>query len=202
MNIAILIALLLAVLIIAIVAFVTVLVALLRRPRRSSGASVAERGGHGVGAAHLPYAPIPNLLSPAERDFLAVLQTATPIGYRIFAQVRLANLVQVEAWARGNKGHFYRIQAKCVDFVLCDTQTTAPCLVVELDDSSHNRPDRQARDAFVDAVLATAGIPILHVRWRQRYDPRELAGHICAKLQMARPGPAITPPHRAAPIPS
>jgi very-short-patch-repair endonuclease len=75
-----------------------------------------------------------------------------PAGYQLFAQVRLAGLVQVKPQARRDKSHWYRIQAKCVDFVLCDAQTTAPRLVIELDDASHNRADRQARDAFVDDV--------------------------------------------------
>jgi very-short-patch-repair endonuclease len=170
--------------IIVIIALVAVMVAAQGRHRSSLAPSAA------VGAARLPYARIPHLLTPAERDCFAALQAAVPAGYHLFAQVRLANLVQVETWARQNKGHFYRIQAKCVDFVLCDTQLT-PRLVIELDDSSHNRPDRQARDAFVDAVLTTAGIPILHLRWRPRYDPRELAGGIASKLGLARPARSV-----------
>jgi hypothetical protein len=38
-----------------------------------------------------------------------------------------------------------------------------PRLVVELDDRSHDRADRQARDAFVDQVLYAASYPILHI---------------------------------------
>jgi Protein of unknown function (DUF2726) len=138
-------------------------------------------------SANSPYAPIAQLLTPAERDFFAALQAATPPGYQIFAQVRLAGLVQIKSWARKNKTHWYRIQAKCVDFVLCDARTTAPRLVVELDDSSHNRADRQARDAFVDTVLADVGLPVLHVRWQSRYSPPELAGRIAEKLGLASP---------------
>jgi very-short-patch-repair endonuclease len=129
-----------------------------------------------------PYAPIPQLLTPAERDFHAALQAAVPAGYQLFAQVRLAGLVQVKPHARRDKSHWWRIQAKCVDFVLCDARTTAPRLVIELDDSSHNRADRQARDAFVDTVLAGIGLPVLHVRWQSRYSPPELASRIAEKL--------------------
>jgi very-short-patch-repair endonuclease len=138
-------------------------------------------------SADSPYAPIPQLLTPAERDFHATLQAAVPDGYALFAQVRLAGLVQVKPRARRDKSHWWRIQAKCVDFVLCDARTTAPCLVIELDDSSHNRADRQARDAFVDTVLAGIGLPILHVRWQARYDPRDLAERIAEKLGLAAP---------------
>src|SRR5205085_2053644 len=50
-----------------------------------------------------PYERIPTLLTAAERDFFAVLQQAVPAGHQIFAQVRLANLVQVKPWARRDK---------------------------------------------------------------------------------------------------
>jgi hypothetical protein len=47
-----------------------------------------------------PYERIPALLTAAEHDFFAILQQATPTGHQIFAQVRLANLVQIQPWAR------------------------------------------------------------------------------------------------------
>jgi len=117
-----------------------------------------------------PYERIPTLLTAAERDFFAALQQATPAGHQIFAQVRLANLVQVKQSARRDKSHWWRIQAKCLDFVLVDAATFAPRLIVELDDASHARADRRHRDAFVDDVLAAAGIPVLHIRWQRSYN--------------------------------
>lgn len=137
-----------------------------------------------------PYERIPTLLTAAERDFFAALQQAAPVSHQIFAQVRLANLVQVKPWARRDKSHWWRIQAKCVDFVLVDAATFAPRLVVELDDASHNRADRRDRDAFVDEVLAATGIPILHIRWQRSYDTRALAEQIAGWLGIAAPVPA------------
>jgi very-short-patch-repair endonuclease len=129
-----------------------------------------------------PYARIPHLLTAAEGDFFAVLQAAAPTDILIFAQVRLANLVQVKQSARRDKSHWWRIQAKCVDFVLCEPRTFIPRLVIELDDRSHDRADRQERDTFVDSVLAAAAIPILHIRWQRHYDVSALAAQIAGKL--------------------
>ena len=43
-------------------------------------------------------------------------------------------------------------------------------LVVEVDGSSHQRPDRRERDETVDAALVIARVPIMHLRvgedWR------------------------------------
>jgi very-short-patch-repair endonuclease len=152
-------------------------------------------------APRLPYARVPHLLTPAEGDFFAALQAAAPAGYQLFAQVRLANLVQVERWARGDKSHWWRIQAKCVDFVLCESHTFVPRLIVELDDRSHDRADRQARDAFVDQALSAAGIPILHVRWQRHYDAGALAAQIAHHLGIAAPTPPIVPMSIAVPLP-
>jgi hypothetical protein len=146
-----------------------------------------------------PYARIPTLLTVAERDFLVVLQQAVPAGVQIFAQVSLAGLVQVKPWARRDKSHWWRIQAKRLDFVLVDAATFAPRLVVELDDASHNRADRRERDAFVDEVLAAAGIPILHVRWQRRYDAGALAEQIAGHLGIAMPAIVTTPLPEPAP---
>ncbi|MEI7646348.1 MAG: DUF2726 domain-containing protein [Chloroflexales bacterium] len=122
-----------------------------------------------------PYIRQPALLTHAERDFFAVLRAAAPPGWYVFPQVRLANLVTPRKGTHNWQMHFNKIAAKCVDFVLCDAEAINPQLVVELDDSSHDRADRQARDAFVDAALWSAGLPILHVRWRPRYDAEDLA---------------------------
>ncbi|MBX0330176.1 DUF2726 domain-containing protein [Oscillochloris sp. ZM17-4] len=110
--------------------------------------------------AALPYTRKHSLLTQAERDFFAVLQEAAPPGWHIFPQVRLNGLLVIRAPERSRMwwAHFNWVSAKSVDFVLCDGADISPQLVVELDDSSHRRPDRQERDAFVDAALASAGL--------------------------------------------
>jgi hypothetical protein len=175
-----------------------------RLPVQAASQPTAPVGGRSATAVVVqpdprsPYERIPTLLTPAERDFFAVLREATPSGLDVFAQVRLAGLVQVKPAARRDKSHWWRIQAKCLDFVLVDAVTFTPRLVVELDDASHDRADRRARDVFVDDVLANVGISILHVRWQRRYDPRMLASQITTKLGH----PSIAPEEVPTPVPA
>ncbi len=61
------------------------------------------------------------------------------------------------------KTYFYKVQAKHVDFVLCDEKLVARC-VIELDDKSHDTEERQKRDSFVDEVLKSVGYKIIHTR--------------------------------------
>ncbi|HSE56844.1 MAG TPA: DUF2726 domain-containing protein [Candidatus Paceibacterota bacterium] len=67
-----------------------------------------------------------------------------------------------------------RIDKKSVDFVLFDIETFTPHLVIELDDSSHDREERHERDLFVDAVLKKAGIRIEYVKNAYSYDAKVL----------------------------
>jgi len=133
-------------------------------------------------SAELPYTQRQYLLTDAERAFFTVLRAAAPEGWYVFPQVRLANLVALKPGLRNWKPHFSRVAQKCVDFVLCDADDIGPRLVVELDDASHAQPDRQARDAFVNAALQAAGLPILHVPWQRQYDATVLTRQIRAAV--------------------
>ena len=65
-------------------------------------------------------------------------------------------------------------------------------LVVELDNSSHQRADRQARDQLVDAAFAAAKFPILHVPCCREYHSEDLKQQIRAALSPAPPVPIET----------
>lgn len=108
----------------------------------------------------LPYRKKDYLLSRAERSFYEVLRATVQGEWAIFAKVRLLDLVWLRRGTSNAQAHRNRVQSKHVDFVFCDQRTLSPVLVVELDDASHGRPDRQRRDAFVDAVLQSAGLPV------------------------------------------
>jgi len=116
---------------------------------------------------------VAEFLSPAERSFFGVLQQAVSDRYVLFAKVRLADVVEpVNTLDRSSmQSARNKTQSKHVDFVLCEPKTLAVLGVIELDDASHGRRDRQDRDAFVDTALAQARIPVLHFPARQSYPP-------------------------------
>jgi hypothetical protein len=111
------------------------------------------------------------LFTPAERNFLGVLDVACADRYRVFGKVRIADLIspadhldKSEWWTE-----FNRIAKKHVDFVLCDRRTMQVCAVIELNDRSHNRPDRAARDELVADAFADSGVPLRMVKARRSY---------------------------------
>ena len=142
-----------------------------------------------IGPAKLPALPFRKrdyLFTAAERSFYEVLRSVTQDRLHVFPKVRLVDLVYLPGGTENRLAHMNRVMSKHVDFVLCDLQTVTPVLVIELDDSSHVRADRQARDATVDNVLGAAGLPILHVAAKEFYAPKELAALIEAKLPQSQ----------------
>lgn len=130
----------------------------------------------------LPYQKKWYLLSPAERDLYETLRQAAGDRYLIFTKVRLLDLL----WLPDNMGnrplYIGRVASKHVDFVLCHPQTVAPALVIELDDASHQLPERQERDIFLNEVLRVAGIPLLRVPVRKSFSAPALRGQILETL--------------------
>lgn len=145
----------------------------------------ARSGRRGDAAGRVAFTARKELFSAAERSFFGVLEQAVAGEYRLFGKVRLRDLIQP---ARGFSRSWQatlrnRVQQKHVDFVLCHPQSLAVVAVVELDDASHRQQERLERDGFVDAALASAGIPVLHFPVRNRYAVVELRTKISAALK-------------------
>lgn len=84
-------------------------------------------------------------------------------GYILCPKVRLLDIVEPRTGEKDWKVLFNKIQSKHVDFVICD-QGMKILGILELDDNTHNRSDRQQRDAFVDQVLSGVGYKVIHTR--------------------------------------
>lgn len=127
------------------------------------------------GVESLPYRAVESLLTPAEGVFYRALLTAVSgAPLVVLAKVRLRDLVEIPRGVESPQRYHGKVMAKHVDFVLCELQTLRPLLVIELDDSSHRRRDRMERDAFVNQVMATIGLPIWHVPCASRYSVADL----------------------------
>ena len=113
------------------------------------------------------------LLTSNELEFYQVLY---PIvcqhGWQLLMKMRLADIMAVRKGTEDYMAYFNKIKAKHTDFVFCDPETLEILAGLELDDPSHERPERMERDEFVDNAYAAAGIPLIHV-WNP-IEPEEL----------------------------
>ena len=116
--------------------------------------------------------------SKAEASFFGVLNLAVGDEFFIFAKVRLADLLFVPPRTAGWQGAFNRIQSKHVDFLLCQKNGVRPCLVIELNDGTHEEPDRRDRDAFLVKALSGAGLSLLQVKAANSYNVNLLKSQI------------------------
>lgn len=128
-------------------------------------------------AVDYPYGLRDDFLSAAEISLYHVLRTTLSPDVTIVIKPRLGDILFVRQ-PHINQAARNRIDRKHVDFLLCETASMKPRLVVELDDVSHQRKDRQERDEFVDSALKAACLPILHVRAARAYVPQELFAQI------------------------
>ena len=95
----------------------------------------------------VPHKKSEYLTTPNERKFHAALLEALPDGYTVHCQTALMALVQPV-----DRKNNSRTWAKRMDFVITDLETRV-IAVIELDDSSHARHDRQKRDYYVNQAL-------------------------------------------------
>ena len=126
------------------------------------------------------------LLSEAELNFYRLLlkvlaHPSDPQGSPqavVMTKVSVSDLVKVRKGLGQSsyRSAFNRIKSKHVDFVLCEPESMRVVCVIELDDKSHRRQDRQTRDELMDSIYAAVGLPILHVDCRRGYSMQEVGG--------------------------
>ena len=134
----------------------------------------------GKGLVDFPYQSKDVLCSPAERSFLGALDNIVGKNYRIFAKVRLADIVDVQSGlsASGRQSAFNRISGKHIDFVVCNADDLSIIGAIELDDKTHRGKGRQERDQFLDKTLEAAGIPILRIKAQSTYSIKEISSSL------------------------
>ncbi|MGP9797065.1 DUF2726 domain-containing protein [Halomonas sp. 86] len=112
------------------------------------------------------------LFTKTEWVFCQVLQQALGDRYFIMGKPRIADVLYVRKglsksdWASA----FRKISSKHVDYLILEPLEGRIVAAIELDDPSHQRKDRQARDMFVNGAFSEAGIPLLRYPTAREYD--------------------------------
>jgi hypothetical protein len=133
-----------------------------------------------------PYERRGVLLSPAEINFLRALTSAVREDWLVFSKVRLPDIIKVRAKTRKSQTWQSRIHGKHLDFVLCDYETLEVKLAIDLDDPAIPKGQRRAQENFVTAALTAAGVPLLRVRVREKYETAALRKDIEDALGIVR----------------
>ena len=122
------------------------------------------------------YKKIERIVSPAERSFLGVLNFVLDDEVIILTKVRVADVLTPlptkdrGLWQRA----FNCISSKHFDFVLCRSDDLSIICAIELNDKSHNEPERQERDEFIRKVCSDAALPLIEVPAKNGYVLQEV----------------------------
>lgn len=161
--------------------------------KRGKGSEAAPASGK---ASPSDYQSRQFLCSPAELEFMRVLEVVVQQQFLIFAKVRLLDIVEPAKGLSSRHAHGARnrVIQKHVDFVLCNPADTRIRAVIELDDSSHGAGRSKESDGLKNEILAATGIPIVRFRAASRYHPREVHARISQALSSN--APAVAPRRR------
>lgn len=108
------------------------------------------------------------LVTDFEHQYLQKLRMWFADRYEIYCQVSVGSSLGIDPDVSNLPAQQRRTFAqKChnmsFDFMLVDRATDRITCVVELDDPTHMRGDRKARDRRLDKVCAAANLPIFHI---------------------------------------
>ncbi len=120
------------------------------------------------------YRPRRYLLTKNEAAFFRVLTTLVGDRYLVSCKVRLADIITCSQrnWQRG---HGNRVAQKHIDFLVSYADSSRIVTAIELDDRSHDRPERRKRDAFVNHLFRKMGVPLIRIPASWNYDRKLVA---------------------------
>lgn len=131
------------------------------------------------------YGRRPFIMSPPEHDLYRILLEIVGDGYYVFPQMQLSSIFDSHSHRQKFMDALRHINQKSVDYVICDRETTAPILIIELDGWSHQLAYRQRRDQEINRIAEEAGIAILHLQNYESIPHEALTAQISALLQRA-----------------
>lgn len=118
------------------------------------------------------------VMTDAERECFQALVSEMGPDYYFFPQIHLDAIVEPTNTRKDRFLAFKHINQKSVDFVACDKKQLRPLFAIELDDKTHNQPKRMERDREVERILEGAGIALIRIPNRGRFDPKEVAAMV------------------------
>ncbi|MDO4657964.1 DUF2726 domain-containing protein [Kingella sp. (in: b-proteobacteria)] len=117
----------------------------------------------------LPYLRRP-LMTATEMDVYITLLEALP-DYMVFSQVQASRVLEVPK-SRETYYWFNFVSRLSYDFVICRADST-PIAVIEVDDRTHELPERQEADNRKNKATEAAGVAV--IRWLVGETPRHEA---------------------------
>jgi hypothetical protein len=135
-----------------------------------------------------PYRLREYFLSKPEVALFRALKQMAGDRYAVFAKVGLTEIFLIVR-PNENVHYFNKIFRKHVDFLLCDPGTLRPEIGVEMLRPGA-RSETRASDQFIEELFTRAGLPLVRVPARDRYEITEIIQLFQESVKRTKEGPA------------
>lgn len=120
------------------------------------------------------------LMSEYEKYFYEILSKNFAQDYIIMPQVNLASIIEkIKDFPTQYQNELYRN----IDFGIFDKTTMKPLLLIEINDKTHNQPDRIKRDLKVKEICNQANIKLITFYTKYDNKPNYIISRIKKELE-------------------
>lgn len=125
--------------------------------------------------AQYRYYAKPFVMTSRENECFKILNEIFSSKWFVMPQVHLSALLDYRVKGQNWNAAFRHINGKSVDFVLIGKESYRVICAIELDDSTHNKPERKERDVEIERIFNQAKIPLARISKFEAMTKAELA---------------------------
>jgi len=103
------------------------------------------------------------VMTSRENECFKILNEIFSSKWFVVPQVHLSALLDYRVKGQNWNAAFRHINGKSVDFVLIGKESYRVICAIELDDSTHNKPERKERDVEIERMFEEARIPLARI---------------------------------------
>jgi len=115
------------------------------------------------------------VMTSRENECFKILNEVFSSKWFVIPQVHLSALLDYRVKGQNWNAAFRHINGKSVDFVLIGKESYRVICAIELDDSTHNKPERKERDVEIERIFNQAKIPLARISKFEAMTKAELA---------------------------
>ena len=115
------------------------------------------------------------VMTSRENECFKILNEIFSSKWFVVPQVHLSALLDYRVKGQNWNAAFRHINGKSVDFVLIGKESYKVVCAIELDDSTHSKPDRIERDVEIERMFKEAGIPLARISKFESMTKSEIA---------------------------
>lgn len=115
------------------------------------------------------------IMTSRENECFKILNEIFSSKWFVVPQVHLSALLDYRVKGQNWNAAFRHINGKSVDFVLIGKESYKVICAIELDDSTHSKPDRMERDVEIERMFKEAKIPLARIRKFESMTKPEIA---------------------------